>query len=90
MSPKKEKKRLQGLVDAVSAILGDDQKAKKLRKVKALESFIGKLEKKERDLEKELSGSSLKGKLAKEKSRQVETLGKQIKKAWKILADMKK
>jgi predicted RNase H-like nuclease (RuvC/YqgF family) len=90
MSPKKEKKRLQGLVDAVSAILGDDQEAKKLRKVKALERFIGKLENKERDLDKELSKDSLKEKVAREKSRQVETLGKQIKKARKILADMKK
>ena len=82
----KKKKRLQKLVDAVSAILGDQQKAKTLKKTEALERFIEKLEDRHGEMEKELSRGSLQGKAAKERSRQVTDLGKQIKKAQKILA----
>lgn len=83
-----KKKRLKNLVDAVSSILGDSEKAKKLKKADALESFIGKLEKKHREMVGELSSGAVTGKAAKEKSRQAQSLERQIKKARKILADM--
>ncbi len=85
----KQKKRLRRLVEAVSAILGDQQKAKKLKKAEALERFISKLQDKRREMEGEIEKGSLDGKAAKEKTRQAESLGKQIKKARKILAAMK-
>lgn len=84
-----KKKRLKKLVDAVSAILGDSEKAKKLKKSEALESFIGKLEDRRSAFDKEISKGSLAGKELKEKSRKSELLSKQIKKAKKILSDMK-
>ena len=83
------KKRLKNLVESVSSILGDQQKAKKLRKAKALERFIGKLEDKHRELERELKKGPLSDKAAKDRARQAGSLGKQIKKARKILAEMK-
>ena len=82
----KKKKKLKKLVEAVSAILGDQQKAKTLKKTEALESFIEKLKDRHGEMEKELSQGSLKGDAAEERSRQVAELGKQIKKAEKILA----
>ncbi len=85
----KKQKRLTKLVEAVSAILGDQERAKRLRKTKALDRFIGKLEAKHREMEKELSKGGLSGKDAKGRSRDLEGLGKQVKKAKKILADMK-
>lgn len=84
-----KKKRLKKLVDAVSSILGDTTKAKKLKKAEALEGFIGKLEKKHREMLAELSSGAVTGKAAKEESRRAESLGRQIKKAKKLLADMK-
>jgi hypothetical protein len=83
-----KKKRLKKLVAAVSAILGDKQEAKKLRKTEALERFIVKLKDKHREMERELAKGSLEGAAAKEKSRRVKDLGKQIRKAEKILAKM--
>ena len=87
MPPKK--KRLKKLAEAISEILGDDQKAKKLKKAKVLEQFISKLEDKHREMEREIEESSLGGKAANDRAHQAHSLGKQIKKAKKILADMK-
>ena len=87
MPPKK--KRLRKLAEAISEILGDEQKAKKLKKAKALERFIAKLEDKHREMKREIQKGSPDGKAAKERARQADSLGKQIKKAKKILADMK-
>ena len=84
-----KKKRIRRLVEAVSAILGDQTKAKKLKKVKALQRFIVKLKDKHQEMEKELAQDSFQGNAAKEKSRQAAALAKQIRKAEKILADMK-
>ena len=86
MPPKK--KRLKKLAEAISEILGDEQKAKKLKKAKALKRFIAKLEDKHREMEREIEKGSLDAGTAKERARQAESLGKQIKKAKKILADM--
>ena len=83
-----KKKRLKNLVEAVSAILGDQQKAKKLKKAKALKRFIAKLEDKHRSMERELEKDSPDTQVVDELARQAESLGKQIKKARKILADM--
>lgn len=83
-----KKKRLKNLVEAVAAILGDQQKAKKLKKAKALDRFIAKLDDKHRSMEKELKKDSPKTEAVSELARQAESLGKQIKKAKKILADM--
>ena len=85
----KKKKRIRKLVEAVSAILGDQMKAKKLKKAKALQRFIAKLKDRHREMEKELSQGSLQGTAAKEKARQAADLAKQIGKAEKILAEMK-
>jgi hypothetical protein len=84
-----KKKRIRDLVEAVSAILGDQKKAKKLKKAKALQRFIVKLKDKHREMEEELALNSFQGNAAKEKSRQAAVLAKQIGKAEKILADMK-
>ena len=84
-----KKKRLKKLVDAVSALLGDQQKAKKLRKSEALARFIAKLEAAHKEMEKELEKKSLKGSAAKEKARRAESLAKQIRKAKRLLAEMK-
>lgn len=86
----KDKKRLQRIVDAVSAILGDEEEVKKLRKVKALERFIGKLEARERELAGKASAGARKGKEARQTSRHVGILQKQIKKASDLLVEMKK
>ena len=83
-----KKKRLKKLADAVSSILGDTEKAKKLKKKRAMEGFVAKLEDKHRQMEEELESGSLKGKASKESSRKAQSLGRQIKKARKILADM--
>ncbi len=82
-------KRLKKLVEAVSAILGDQQKAKKLKKRKALERFILKLKDRHAEMEMELEQGSLEAAAAKERSRQAADLGKQIRKAEKILAKIK-
>ncbi len=79
-----KKKRLQKLVESVSAILGDEHKAKKLRKAKSLERFIAKMEDKKRELDRKSS----KGKEGKERARLSEALAKQIRKAKKILEDL--
>ena len=86
----KKKRKLANLVDAVSAILGKDPPAAgKLKKAKALERFIGKLEDRRRDIAVEVDHARKKGREATKRSRQVEKLDKQIKKANKILASMK-
>ena len=85
----KQKKRLAKLVEAVSTILGSDQKARKLRKAKALARFIEKLEIKKAEIEKEIASEKVKGKEAEEKEDQVRLLTKQIRKGKKILADMR-
>lgn len=87
--PTVKKKRLESFVDAVSAILGDQEKAKKLKKAKALKRFIAKLEDRQRDIEKEIAKGDLSGKSLKTRSRQAENLEKQIKKGRKILSDMR-
>ncbi len=89
MPPGKQKKRLKKLAEAVSAILGDQQKAKKLRKAEALERFIAKLEDKHRRMRKELEKGLLQGNAAEEEADRIASLGKQIKKAKKILAGMR-
>ena len=87
MPPKK--KKLKKLVDAVSAILGDTEKAKKLKKSEALESFIKKMEDRQISIETEIFEGSLEGKELKLETKKVALLTKQIKKARKLLADMK-
>lgn len=84
------KKRLKKLVAAVSEILGDQKKAKKLKKAEALERFIGKLEDKHREMESARSKGTLEGKAAEEQAHKTESLAKQIRKARKILSDMNK
>lgn len=84
-----KKKKLAKLLDAVSDLLRDDPpKAKKLKKTRALERFIGKLEKRRRELQAQVSEARKHGKTAKRRAAQVERLEKQIKKARKILAEM--
>jgi hypothetical protein len=83
------KKRLKKLAEAISEILGDEQKAKKLKKAKVLERFIGKLQDRHREMKREIEKGSLGTRTAKERAREADSLLKQIKKAKKILADMK-
>lgn len=83
------KKRLKKLAEAVSAILGDTEKAKQLKKSKALERFIGRLEDRQRELERDLEKGSVEDRKLKETSKKHKMLTKQIKKARKILSDMK-
>ncbi len=82
-------RRLEKLVEAVATVLGDRQKAKKLRKAKALARFVAKLEDKHREMERELAKGSLDGKAGKEKAHQAQRLDKQITRAKKLLAEMK-
>ena len=85
---KKNTRRLEKLVDAVSQILGDDHKARKLKKAKALERFISKLEDRRAEIERELKRRRAKGKGTDEQAEKSKSLHKQIKRAKKILAEM--
>ena len=82
-----QKKKLGSIIDAVKSILGEDVKVKKLKKVRALESFIEKLEEKEAALKSTLhNGDNASQKNA---EKQLAILKKQIKKAQKILEEQK-
>ena len=83
------KKRLEKITDAVEGILGSSVKAKKLKKIKALQRFIEKMESKRGEISQELEQEGLAPKLRDEKARHLETLDKQIRKANKVLAEMK-
>jgi len=82
-----QKKKLGSIIDAVKSILGEEVKVKKLKKVRAFESFIEKLEEKEAALKLAL----LEGDAASRKTaeKQLAILTKQIKKAQKILEEQK-
>lgn len=88
----KREKRINRIVEAVQSIIGDDVKRKKLKKAKALESFIGKMEKKKAELKKQLTKErgDLSDKRIKELERNVKTLDKQIDKAEHLLKELKK
>ncbi len=79
-----KKKRLKNLVESVSAILGDEQKWKKLRKARSLERFIAKMEAKKLELEQELAKDEKNNTTA----HQLILLSEQIKKAKGILKDI--
>ena len=82
------KKKLSRIADAVEGILGNSVKAKKLKKVKALNRFIDKMESKRAEISAELLLDELAAESRELKQRHLETLDKQIKKANKILDQM--
>jgi hypothetical protein len=83
------KRKLAKIVTAVDGILGDSVKAKKLKKLKALESFIGKMEAKRDDITDSLARDAVDPQSREELERHTKTLHKQIDKAKEILAKMK-
>lgn len=83
------KKRLKKLVAAVSTILDDQTEARKLKKAEALERFIVKLEDKHREMEAHRQAGAPDPKQLEEHADRAKSLAKQIKKARKILADIK-
>jgi hypothetical protein len=84
-----QKKKLGKIASVVESILGDPVRTKKLKKAKALRSFITKMESKRHELSKELESDKLDKDSRSRLERHVETLDKQIKKANKIIDDMK-
>jgi hypothetical protein len=83
------KKELAKIADAVEGILGDSVKAKKLKKIKALERFIVQMKSKRADISAELGQDALAPEARKLKERHLKTLDKQIRKANKVLSGMK-
>jgi L-lactate utilization protein LutB len=82
-----KKKRLSKIAEAVESILGDPIKAKKLKKRKALEAFIQKMESKHREITDELERDELSDETRKLKTRHLGTLDEQLKKAKRLLDD---
>ena len=83
------KKKLARIADAVEGIVGNSVKAKKLKKVKALNRFINKMETKRAEISAELLLDELTAETRERGQRHLETLDKQINKANKILDQMK-
>lgn len=83
-----KQQKLSKIAEAVKGILGNGVKKKKLKKVKALKSFIGKMEARRKEIKKELDKGGLKKDREKLLTRHLGTLDKQIKKAKRILKEM--
>jgi len=84
----KRQKKISRIANAVTGILGDEIKNKKLKKGKALKRFIKKMEARRKEILDELEKGGLKKDREKLLKNHLETLDKQIKKAQKILDDM--
>ena len=83
-----KRKKLSRIANAVTGILGEEIKGKKLKKGKALKRFIKKMKARRKEIEKELAEGGLTKDREKLLRNHLETLDKQIKKARKILNEM--
>ena len=83
-----KRQKLTKLASAVTGILGDEVKGKKLKKGKALKRFIKKMEARRKEIVNELDKGNLKKEREKLLKDHLETLDKQLKKARKILSEM--
>ena len=83
-----QRKKLSKITNAVTGILGDEVKGKKLKKGKALKRFIKKMEARREEIKKELDKGGLKKDREKLLRNHLETLDHQIKKARKIFDAM--
>ena len=82
-------KKISRITNAVTGILGNEVKSKKLKKSKALKRFIKKMETRRKEIKEELDKGRLKKDREKLLRNHLETLDKQIKKAHKILDETK-
>ena len=83
-----KQQKLTKLANAVTGILGDEVKGKRLKKGKALKRFIKKMEARRKEIVAELEKGGLKKDREKLLKNHLETLDKQLKKAQKILSEM--
>ena len=83
-----KRQKLTKIANAVTGILGDEVKGKKLKKGKALKRFIKKMEARRKEIKDELEKGDLKKDREKLLRDHLETLDKQIKKAHKLLDAM--
>ncbi len=84
-----QRKKLSRIASAVTGILGDEIKGKRLKKEKALKRFIKKMEARREEIINELDKGNVKKEREKLLREHLGTLEKQLKKARKILSDMK-
>lgn len=83
------KKKLAKIAEAVEGILGDPVKAKKLKKIEALEGFVRQMEAKRAEISSELEETELSPESRALKDRHLGTLDEQIGKANKLLFGMR-
>ena len=84
-----KQQKLSKIAEAVTDILGRKVKKKPLTKAKALKRFIKKMEARRVEIKDELDKGGLKKSREKMLRQHLETLDKQIKRAQKILNEMK-
>lgn len=81
-------KKISKIAKAVQGILGDEIKGKKLKKEKAIQRFLIKMEARQTEIQDELSKGGLKSDREKLLKNHLHTLKKQIEKAAKIADEM--